>query len=310
MNVDNYNISRYVWMSQNSGCLGHSSSGRGGMVQTTLAPDRLHSLRSVYYLARVLLGSLLLLPSLTLGPGPSAADETPEEPAATRPDFRSAPPRVILGLRGGWASNRSNGEIYDFLTGNLTLHDSDFDPGVFAMDVAVRATLWLDLVFGFEVSGNYQKSEFRKFKEEQSGAPIEQKTRLTQIPLTFSVKLYPFGRGRQVGNYAWIRSTLVPYLGGGIGGTYYQLKQKGDFVVTDPTDPFFLDIFEAKIESDEWAFAQHAFVGFDIKLTRNFGLVLEGRYYWASADLEDDFVDFDSIDLDGARVMAGLSWRL
>lgn len=275
------------------------------MVQTTIAKDRLRSLRTVYPV-RFWLRVLPLLPLLILGPGPIAADETHEEPAATRPDFRFAPPRFILGLRGGWAANRSNGEIYDdLLTQTLTLDNSDFDPGVFAMDVAVRATLWLDLVFGFEVSGNYQKSEFRKFKEEQSGAPIEQKTRLLQIPLTLSLKLYPFGRGRQVGNYAWIRSTVVPYLGGGIGGTYYQLKQKGDFV--DFED---LIIFEGEFKSDEWDFAQHAFVGFDFKLTQNFGLVLEGRYYWASADLEDDYVDFDSIDLDGARVMAGLSWRL
>ncbi len=275
------------------------------MVHTTLAPDdRLHSLRTVYYLARVLLGSLLLLPSLTLGPGPIAADETPEAPAATRPDFRFAPPRVILGLRGGWAFNRSNAEIYDFLTENLTLSDSEFDSAVFAMDVAVRATRWLDVVFGFEYSGRFKKSEFRDF-EDQFGSPIEQKTRLIQIPLTVSLKLYPFGRGRQVGDYAWIRSTVVPYLGGGIGGTYYQLKQKGDFV--DFQD---LIIFEGEFKSDEWDFAQHAFVGFDVKLTRNFGLVLEGRYYWASADLEGDFVLFDSIDLDGARVTAGLSWRL
>ncbi len=97
----------------------------------------------------------------------------------------------------------------------------------------------------------------------------------------------------------------MPYLGGGIGATYYKLKQKGDFV--DFVD---LSIFEAKIESEAWGFAQHVFAGLDLKLTRNFGLVLEGRYHWSRADIGDDFVGFDPINLDGARVMAGFSWRL
>ncbi len=84
------------------------------MVQMAVAPDRLHSLRTVC-LARVLLGSLLVLSSLALGTVPSASDETDEEPSATRPDtppdFRLEPARVSLGLRGGWAFNRTDGEI-------------------------------------------------------------------------------------------------------------------------------------------------------------------------------------------------------
>jgi opacity protein-like surface antigen len=272
------------------------------MVQMT-APDRLHSLRRIC-VARGFLGSLLALSFLAVDADPIGADETDGDPSATRPDFRFKPPWVTLGLRGGWAFNRSDSEIHDFLNETLTLNDADFDGPAFALDVAVRATSWLDVVVGFEVTGRKSKSEFRNFVE-ASGASIEQKTTLTQVPLTASLKLYPIGRGRQVGEYAWVRSTLVPYLGGGIGATYYKLKQKGDFV--DFVD---LTIFEAKLESDGWAFAQHAFAGLDLKLTRNFGLVLEGRYYWADADLSGNFVGFGKIDLDGARVMAGFSWRL
>ena len=247
------------------------------MVQMAVAPGRLHSLRSVR-LARVLLGSLLVLSSLALGTDPRAADETDEAPSVTRPDFRFEAPRVILGLRGGWAFNRSDGEIYDFLTEHLTLNDSDFDAPAFTLDVSVRAISWLDVVVGFEYSGSSNQSEFRSFVD-QSGAPIRQETRLTQVPLSASLKLYPFGRGRQVGKYAWVRSTLVPYLGGGIGATWYELKQKGDFVDFASEDPpGFYDIFEGNLRSDGWAFGQHVFVGFDLELTRNFGMVLEGRY--------------------------------
>jgi opacity protein-like surface antigen len=253
--------------------------------------------------AAAALGLSLVLSATARAEGAGDGEASEDTPQAQL-DFRFSAPTFCVGVRGGWAFQRSHGEIYDFLTETLTLDDSDFDSPAFAMDVAVRATSWLDVVLGFDYSGSSNKSEFRNFVD-QFGAPIKQKTRLKQLPLTASLKFYPVGRGRQVGEYGWVRATLVPYLGGGIGGTWYELEQKGDFV--DFVD---LSIFEGKLESDGWAFAQHAFVGFDLKLTRNFGLVLEGRYYWAHADLNGDFVGFDPIDLDGARVMIGLSWRL
>jgi opacity protein-like surface antigen len=163
------------------------------------------------------------------------------------------------------------------------------------------------VVFGVGYSGRKQKSEDRNFTE-VNGSPIVQDTRLTQVPLTVSLKIYPIGRGEQVGQYAWIRKAVVPYIGGGIGGTWYELKQKGDFVDKSvPGDEF---IFSDEFTSDDWAFAQHVFAGVDIKLTRSFGLILEGRYYWADADMKGDYVGFKPIDLDGARVMIGFNWKL
>lgn len=267
------------------------------MVHPIFTSDRAHS-------QRIVSCAVMIFAVLAFCTPPSQAHEGEEEASSNTPDFRFRQPWVVLGLRGGASFNRSNGEIYDFLTDQLTLSDSDFNSGVFALDVAVRATDWMDVVLGFEYSGGYKKSESRDY-EEANGDAIKQKTRLTQVPLTVSAKFYPIGRGRQVGDYAWIRSRLVPYVGGGIGGTYYQLKQKGDFV--DFVD---LTIFEAEFESEDWGFAQHVFLGLDLKLTRNFGLVVEGRYYWADASTRGDFAGFAPIDLDGARAMIGLSIRL
>jgi opacity protein-like surface antigen len=275
--------------------------------------------------ARVLLGlaralvsfPLLLFLPFVLCP-PSAAAYEEEEPwvagaPSGTPDFRFKQPWVIIGMRGGWAINRTDSQIHDFLNEHLTLNQSDFGGGdfysdfdgpAFALDVGVRATSWMDVVFGFEVSGRSKTSHFRQFVE-QNGDDIKQKTTLTQVPLTASLKLYPIGRGRQLGKYAWVRSFAVPYVGGGLGATWYKLKQKGDFV--DFTD---LSIFEAELESDAWGFAKHVFMGIDFKITRNFGAVLEGRYYWAEASVKDDFKGFDRIDLDGARIMAGFNFRI
>jgi opacity protein-like surface antigen len=273
------------------------------MVQKPRAPERLHLLRGVDF-AKLLLGFLLIISGIALDADSTVANETVGPSSASAPDFSFRQPRVTFGLRAGYAFNRSNGEIYDFLRENLTLRDSDFDSGVFAMDVGVRVVSWLDVVFGFEYSRSSARSEFRDFVD-ASGDAIDQRTRVTQVPLTTSLKFYPIGRGRRVGNYAWIRSTLAPYVGGGIGGTWYKLKQKGDFV--DFVD---LTIFEGEFESDEWGFAQHVFAGLDLALPLNFSLVVEGRYYWSHADLEQDYVGFDDINLDGARAMIGLNWSL
>jgi opacity protein-like surface antigen len=251
----------------------------------------------------VLLGSLLTLAVLTLAAA-AAAEEEFEDADFRGPDFRFEPPRFVIGLRGGAAFNRANGEIFNFLQDNLTLDNSDFIAPAFALDLSVRTTIWLDVVFGFEAGGISVKSEFRDFVF-ASGAPIKQTTTLTQIPLTLSLKIYPLGRGHRVGQYAWVRPRLVPYLGGGLGGTWYRLSQNGDFV--DFTD---LTIFEARLRTQGWAFAQHAFVGLDLKVSTNFGVVLEGRYYWARADVGGEYVGFDPISLDGGRVMLGLSYRI
>jgi len=259
--------------------------------------------------AALSLVQFLILPVTAVADAPTDGSEAGSDEALPRLDFQLAEPRMSVGFRGGWAFNRSNAEIYDFLTDQLTLDKSDFDAPAFSLDFSWRLISWLDVVVGVEYSGRKHDSEDRRFVE-ADGSPIEQSTRLTQVPLTLSLKIYPVGRGKQVGEYAWIRKTVVPYVGGGIGGTWYQLKQKGDFV--DIGDPNVLGdeiVFSAVFVSDDWAFAQHLFAGLDIKLTRSLGLILEGRYYWANANVQGDYLGFSSIDLDGARAMIGFNWK-
>lgn len=270
------------------------------MMRRSLAPDSPRFLYRDAMTIAVLIGSMLL----SFSTAAYAADDarTDDAPVA-KLDFLFSPPRFSIGVRGGWAFNRSEGEIYTFLTETLTLEKSDFDSFAFALDFSWQVMPWLDAVLGFEVSSSTATSEFRNFVD-TSGAPIVQDTRLSQIPLTVSVRLYPFERGRRVGRFAWIPARFVPYLGGGIGGTWYELEQAGEFV-----DFMDLTIFEDVLTSSGWTFAGHAFAGFDIKLTSSIGLVLEGRYYFATADLGGSYVDFEPIDLDGARAMAGINWK-
>ncbi len=277
------------------------------MLQMIADSDRWRSVRGTG-ITSTLLGSMLILSLFSLGANPIAAEGT--HAAQLRPDFRFRQPWVTLGIRGGYVFNRANGEIYRDLTRDFTLESDDFNAGVLEFDVAVRATAWLDVVLGFEYSHVSTRSEYRDFIED-NGAPIRQRTELTQIPLTASLRLYPLGRGRRVGQYAWIRSTLVPYIGGGLGATWYRLEQDGDFVDESDCPPMLgCTIFSDKLSTSAWAFSKHVFAVLDLKLTRNFGLVVEGRYQWARATVKRDYVGFERINLDGVRVMIGISFRL
>ena len=52
-----------------------------------------------------------LLPATASGESPSEASEKIEEAPLPHLDFQFDEPRMSLGFRGGWAFNRSDGEI-------------------------------------------------------------------------------------------------------------------------------------------------------------------------------------------------------
>ena len=243
-------------------------------------------------------GSLMIadaaLASPTGGPGAGQA------PAG----FRFSAPRSSLGLRGGFTFNRASSDVYDFIIKQLTVERSDFNAPTFAVDFGWRLAERIDLVLGLEYSRAAKRSEFRDFVD-TSGIPIVQDTRLTQVPLTLSVRFYLTPRGRSVGQYAWVPSTAAVYVGGGGGATWYRLEQFGEFV--DFRD---LVIFNDTLTSDGWAIAGHVFAGVDLKVSASIGIVLEGRYQFASHDLTGSFIGFAPIDLNGFRLMAGVSFKI
>lgn len=218
--------------------------------------------------------------------------------------FRFSAPRASLGLRAGFTFNRAGSDIYDFITENLTVERGDFNAPTFAIDFGWHLSDRVDLVLGLEYGRASKRSEYRDYVD-QDDIPIVQDTRLTQVPLTLSVRYYLTSRGRSVGQYAWVPSTAAVYVGGGGGATWYHLEQSGEFV--DFRD---LAIFEDIFVSDGWAIAGHVLAGVDIKLASSIGLVLEGRYQFASHDLTGSFLGFEPIDLNGLRLMVGISFKI
>ena len=212
-------------------------------------------------------------------------------------------PRIQLGFRVGYAGATAGSEIFDFSREELTLEKGDFSGGLFGAEVAYRASERLDLALAFSNSSTRTRSEFRDWIGEDD-LPIEQETTFIRRPFTVSARYFFSDRGRAVSRFAWIPNRMTPYLGGGVGVMWYEFTQDGDFV--DFQD---LAIFTTRFNSDGTSLMGHVLGGLELSVSPRIVANLEGRYEFASAEMSQDFVGFDDIDLSGFQVSVGLGLR-
>jgi hypothetical protein len=218
-------------------------------------------------------------------------------------DFLFSEPDFLIGFRVGKFFPQAESDLFDMITDELTLEKEDFQAWTLALDAGLPLNERVELVFSAEYMDRTVHSEFREWVDEQ-GLPITQETYYSQFPVTAGVKVLLGPRGRQVGRYAWLPSRFVPYVGAGAGVLYYRFEQSGDFV-----DYLTLEIFSANLKSSGWTVTGYLGGGVDINITKHTYLTADLRYSLASPDLDQDFVGFDALDLDGWRASVGLQWR-
>jgi hypothetical protein len=234
--------------------------------------------------------------------------------APANPDFLLGRPHAAIGVRGNWLMATTGSDIYDFVSEHLTVDKSDFNTASFATDIAIYAMPQLDVVGGFDYANTSIPSQYRGYSETVPGTtttiPIRQATELQQMNFTGSVKFGLVSRGRQISRLAYIPRTFVPYVGGGGGVTRYSFRQSGDFVdfATENVAAGTFSIFTDTFRSEGWAPNGHVFAGTDILLLKRLYFTVEGRYSWVHADLDEDFIDFQPIDLGGFRFGAGINF--
>ena len=127
---------------------------------------------------------------------------------------------------------------------------------------------------------------------------------------TGSAKFGLLPRGRQISRLAWIPRTFVPYVGAGAGMTRYSFRQSGDFVdfATENPAAGTFSIFTDVFQSEGWSPSAHLLGGADILVFKRLYFSLEGRYTWVHAELDQDFIDFQPMDLGGFRFGAGINF--
>ena len=256
---------------------------------------------------------LLASPAYAGGQDPSSS-QPPNVVVPSSPDFLLGRPHASVGVRGNWFMASAGSDIYDFVMEHLTIDKSDFNTFSFAADVSIYAIPRLDIVGGFEIAQEEIPSQYRGYSETVSGSsvtiPIAQTTELKQMHFTGSAKFGLLPRGKQISRLAWIPRTFVPYVGAGAGITRYEFRQAGDFVdfATENPAAGTFSIFTDVFQSDGWSPQAHVLGGADILVFKRLYFSLEGRYTWVHAELDQDFIDFQPMDLGGFRFGAGINF--
>jgi hypothetical protein len=218
-------------------------------------------------------------------------------------DFLFGEPHFSLAFNLGYGVPRAGSEIYDFVMNDLTVDKTDFNSIVLGGSFGVRVTSRVEVGLDVSYANSNTRSEFREWVD-QDDLPIEQNTRLSWVPVTATVKAYLWERGRRISQLAWVPGKWSPFVGVGGGKVYYTFKQNGDFVDFETYEIFF-DTFRS--EGNAGIF--HVLAGAEWSLSPRFYLTGEGRYSWAEADMDRDFVGFDPIDLSGFQGTVGLALR-
>ena len=219
------------------------------------------------------------------------------------PGFLFKRPHVLLSIRGGYAVPRAGSDVFRFTEERLTVSRHDFDAAAVEAELAYSVADRVDLALGVGYSSRDARSEFRDWVGTDD-QPIRQMTRFSRLPVTLSAKYYLRDRGRAVSRFAWVPEKWAPYVGAGGGWLWYRFRQEGEFVDFET-----LDIFPDLFESSGFAPTAHILGGIELALGAQFVLSLEGRYSWGSVSMDQDFVDFDRIDLAGFQSTVGLGIR-
>ena len=225
---------------------------------------------------------------------------------STGDGFMFRTPRGSLTVRAGYDQALAGGDLFSFVTTQMTLRRADFGAFTIGGDLAATISKRLDIVFGASWSGSRKASEYRNWID-NNNLPITQNTALERAPVTVSLKWYARPRGRAVGSFAWIPARLVPFAGAGVGAMWSRFHQVGDFIdfASDSNN-----VFHDEFASESWTFTAHAFTGLEMNLGPRTFLMGEARYTWARAPLSSDFSGFGRMDLSGLSVTAGFGMRM
>ena len=252
-------------------------------------------------LSRILFGIVMTGAVATMLPAPAAAQGGE--------GFLFKEPRISFGLRLGYAAPmgpRSPGgdtDIFGFTQELLTIEGADHDAVVFGGDFAIRVSPRLDLAVDVSQARSEVLSEFRDWVDGDD-LPIEQTTTFVRRPVNLSARYFLWDRGRRVSQFAWVPRDWVPYVGAGVGYTWYEFLQSGDFVDFDT-----LEIFSDRLRSKGSSFTGQVLAGAQYSLNAQFILTGEARYRFGSVEMGRDFVGFDDIDLSGFHVTMGVGVR-
>jgi hypothetical protein len=196
--------------------------------------------------------------------------------------------RFYVGLFEPQGDSAYWDDAFDVFTGS----PSDFEDWVFGADYLWPNSKQTGILFG---SSYYQGKTTQAYLDwvDADGRDI---THTTELALGDLTAAYVFRFGRH---------TIRPYLGGGAGLLWWDLREEGYFI--DFADEK-LPVVYASYRSDGTTWELFALAGLDFRIGYRTSFFVEGRYRWADDELSDDFAGFGTIDLSGMQFAGGFSW--
>ena len=230
--------------------------------------------------------------------------------AATVPARAQAPrDNGALQFRIGGFFPQLNGEFWDANFDAYTLDDSDLQDAIVGGSFIFPATNNLELGFNVDFYDAATRSADRDFTDEFGNAILHD-TGLRVVPMTVDLRFLPAGRYalRGKGGRIAVRRP-VPYFGAGLGFSYWEFQEIGDFV-DDPNGPDPTVIFD-EVSDSGTAFETHVLAGIEIPVGPAWSLMFEGRYSWCDDQPAGRLGEIypGDIDLGGASFFFGGSVR-
>lgn len=145
--------------------------------------------------------------------------------------------------------------------------------------------------FEVEVNADFYSSSVRSadgyYTDEYFYPPLHD-TRLSSFPLTVGFRVVPAGRFARRGAEGthYVRRPVF-YFGGGVGLSYWQYEEEGDFVFPDPTpgDPLQVSIFYDRYVDSGLEFQFYAMIGVEFPVAPMWNITVEVRQSWSEAGL-------------------------
>ena len=157
------------------------------------------------------------------------------------------------------------------------------------------------------VSNTLDQGDFAFPAADYFGNDIVHSFRVTITPLQASLKFLPLGR----------KGRIVPYVGGGISLTFWNIHMFGDmvdfstpFVYTDPDigDVTVYPVTQIASHESGTSFGWHAMGGVQVPIGYRATIDAEARYHDAKANLHKLFEGFEPFELSGWAFTLGLSY--
>ncbi|HET9949153.1 MAG TPA: hypothetical protein VFQ22_09550 [Longimicrobiales bacterium] len=221
------------------------------------------------------------------------------------PGFLFGRPKVALGFRAGYVVPRISGQIFDDARRDYNLNRFDFATPYLGGEIAVRVSERWDVALNAGWGGSETRSHYRDWVD-ADGFEIEQDTRFQQVTTTLGARYYFADRGRRIGRFAWVPSTLTPFIGAGAGFAWYELEQAGAFIDFGSPD---LEIVGDVVQTSGTGLAGFLSLGADLSLGKQFYLTGEVRSVLAGADAGGQYYLYDGVDLSGLQFITGISLR-